>query len=138
MCVLQLQAKGSAWSPSDFWPIHMSQSSWECACRELAASPSLASWLGGHLAHGGRGTELTSAAQLSVRGPGPCWQNHSPAPAMKMDWSKWSIKSSGPKISWKCELRPSWLSPPLHRQDIVPWGPWATSGLAETPGTKCS
>lgn len=78
VCVLQLRAKGSVWSPSHFWLIHTSQSSWECACRELAASPSLASWLGGHLAHEGRGTELTSAAQLSVRGPGPCWQNHSP------------------------------------------------------------
>lgn len=76
--ILLLQAKGSAWSPSDFWLIHTSQSSWDCACQELAASPSLASWLGGHLAHEGRGTELTGAAQLSARGPGPCWQNHSP------------------------------------------------------------
>lgn len=77
-----------------------------CLPRSWAASLCLASWLDGHLAHVAHGTEFDSTAQLSVRGPGPCWQITLPAPSMKMDWSKWSIRSSSPKISWKCELRP--------------------------------
>lgn len=67
-----------------------------------------------------------------------------PAPSMKMDLSKWSIRSPSPKISWKCELRPLWHPGQVlsrrGRMYLVPWGPQNTSGLAEhrSPQNKTS
>lgn len=75
--------KGSAWSgaqrcavfPRLLSSAHKPECLGTCLLPNWAASLCLASWLAGHLAQAAHGTEFNSAVQLSVRGPGPCWQN---------------------------------------------------------------
>lgn len=123
--ILQLRAEGSAWSPSDFWLTHtraraagivpvrgwLPARAWQVVwvvtwhTRAVApSSPALPSW--------------------ALEHPVPAGTITLPTPEMKMDWSKWSIRSSGPKI--KLEI---WAQAILAKSSSVQAGHYPVGTL---------